>query len=368
MELKRVGDDYQVNTANQIVFLFSNIYLSRQDNQLRGSMKMFIPNKELPVFRDQFSLSSSRSRSSTAKTLAEIVRNSQGKLQEKAYWDNMLFEVCGLVEDAWRQPAEVIDLATVELDNSPRWLLKPYIERGNITTIFSRGDSLKSVLALAMGTSIATGISIIGDPLPTPSPVIYLDWEDNQQTHARRLQALCKGHDLPLTPHIKYIKMRNSLKNDIRYIKETVDRLQAELIIIDSLGISTGGDPSNTEATMNSLSSALSLGVSVLIVHHITRESIKEGNLVAYGSTYIDNESRVMFALSKAKEAEAFQPVVGVYPKKANNGPPSVEYQHHALKLNFINEEAPNGDYVLDKIEISQQIMDAYPSLMEHVL
>ena len=367
MELNRLGDDYQITTPNKIVFLFSNIYLARQDNQLRGSMKVFVPGKELPVFRDQFSLSSSRSRSSTAKTLAEIVRNSQGKLQEKSYWDNMLFEVCGLVEAAWRQPAEVIDLATVELDNSPRWLLKPYIERGNITTIFSRGDSLKSVLALAMGTSIATGISIIGDPLPTPSPVIYLDWEDNQQTHARRLQALCKGHDLPLTPHIKYIKMRNSLKNDIRYIKETVDRLQAELIIIDSLGISTGGDPSNTEATMNSLSSALSLGVSVLIVHHITRESIKEGNLVAYGSTYIDNESRVMFALMKAKEAEAFQPVVGVYPKKSNNGPPSVGYGHHALKLNFINEEAPNGDYLLDKIEITEELVDSYPSLMEHV-
>ena len=367
MELKRLGDDYQVITSNGIVFLFSNLFLRGQDNQLRGNMKVFDPNKELPVFRDQFSLSSSRTRSSTAKTLAETVRNSQGKLQEKSYWDNMLAEVCGFVEDAWNQPADVIDLSTVELDNSPRWLLKPYIERGNITTIFSRGDSLKSVLALGMGASVATGVSIIGDPLPIPSPVVYLDWEDNQQTHARRLQAICKGHNLPLVPHIKYIKMRNSLKNDIRYIKEVVDRLQAELVIIDSLGISTGGDPSNTEATMHSLSSALSLGVSVIIVHHITRESIKEGTLVSYGSAYIDNESRIMYALMKAKEAEAFQPVVGIYPKKSNNGPPAVGYGYHALKLNFINEEAPNGDYLLDKIKITEELMDSYPSLMEHV-
>jgi RecA-family ATPase len=74
------------------------------------------------------------------------------------------------------------------------------------------GGTGKSFFGLALGVTQATGWPVLGELDGEPGPVLYLDWEADEGTHAERLAAITLGADVPEAPAIYYRRMVASLK------------------------------------------------------------------------------------------------------------------------------------------------------------
>lgn len=125
----------------------------------------------------RLNLVSAQAKSQFTRALRE--RATDGFLDD-ADFVALVEQVCLMSTRRWRDGNPAVDLREVSQRPGSRWLLEPYIEFGGPTIMFADGGSGKSLLAMAMAVSVASGISVIGDPIGTPSSVLYLDWEADE--------------------------------------------------------------------------------------------------------------------------------------------------------------------------------------------
>jgi len=111
--------------------------------------------------------------------LLSSTRSRLGKsLQERVPsidWGGLLEQVCILAVEQYRKGEPTQDLREIEPDSKPRWMLWPYIEHGGPTILAAPGGAGKSMLAMAMAYSVASGYAILGRMDAKPVPALYLD-------------------------------------------------------------------------------------------------------------------------------------------------------------------------------------------------
>jgi hypothetical protein len=134
-------------------------------------------------------------------------------------WQGALLQAAHRAVQARRVGEPTVDLTQVSARET-RWLLWPFVEYGGPTVLFADGGTGKSVLALMMAYSVASGKPLLGNPQGPPHNVLYLDWETDAQTHAERLRAIHSAYAFGADPPAVYYKrMSGSLAESAAQIQ-----------------------------------------------------------------------------------------------------------------------------------------------------
>ena len=236
----------------------------------------------------KFNLSATRTRTEWA--------NAFEKRQPEIDWYAAIEQACTLALRHWREGAPFIDLSLVEPREDDAYLLRPYIIEGATSGVFADGGTGKSLFALAIGLSVATGIDIVGAVPARQAPVLYLDWEWDAEAHAERLQAIARGLDIEIPADtVIYRRESASIIESAASIRRVVVERGIGLVIIDSLGFARGGEPESAELTIKTFTALNSFGCPVLFVDHVAKHATDKSH--SFGSVYTRNSARLMWRM-----------------------------------------------------------------------
>lgn len=238
-------------------------------------------------------------------------------------WGAALEQACLLTVSRYRTGEPVVDLREVVLDQRPRWRIRPFVEENAATIFFADGGTGKSLFALALGVTQASGCPVLGELIGRPGPVLYLDWEADEATHAERLAAICFGGGVTEPPAIYYRRMVASLKEAAPLVRKDIAQLGIQLVIVDSLGAAKGSEPEGADASIGLFTAARSFGVPWIGIDHLSKAQngqVTSGKARPYGSTYTHNLARLTWSLEQADEQDAEGFAVALTNHKRNNG------------------------------------------------
>ena len=232
-------------------------------------------------------------------------------------WYAAMEMICALTLKRWRDGEPVIDLASVEGRNGVPFLLPPFIVDGAATVLFAEGGTGKSLLALAMGISIATGFEVL-DAVPTRlGPVLYLDWEWDKESHAERFKAICAG--LGIAPPAGLVHYRHEVApvwEAAPAIRRVIAELGVVFVVIDSLGFARGGEPESADLTLKTFAALRTFGVPVLCLDHVAKNATDKR--FSFGSVYTTNAARMTWRADAVKTEGESRIRVGLSNQKAN--------------------------------------------------
>ena len=213
-------------------------------------------------------------------------------------------------------------------DTAPEpFLIDPFVSANGVTHLFSPPGAGKSLVALGIAYSIATGQPIFGATPNTIGPVLYLDFEDNHQTHEDRLNAICNAYGYEGTPPIMYIRLRGGLKKNLRYIRSVKRRIGAAAYILDSVGKAKGIGLGDQDAAIQLFDLADQIELPGVAVDHVTKvinEKIKQGtvhaeSVMAIGSQFSTAAVRLAWFMQEIGSSTPTTKRFNLHNTKVNN-------------------------------------------------
>lgn len=221
-----------------------------------------------------------------------------GDAPTKITWADGLRTVFYEAVQADKQSATTTDLADVE-PRGLQFVVDPIIEAGGHTRLIAPGGSGKSLFALAVALTVVTGShKFLGLRPGVVGPVLYLDWETDEWTHAQRISALCAPHGLELERgQIWYRNQRAPLARSIQADARAARTAGAVMLVVDSAKMAAGpsGQSSGEEATLGLYTALRELALPALIIDHKAKEDIAKGRRGGYGSVYMENLARMQW-------------------------------------------------------------------------
>lgn len=236
-------------------------------------------------------------------------------------WHAMMVQACAIVTKQFWEPTPTIHLDEVDSSGSTEYLVPGFVPKGETTVVYGDGGSLKSMFCLRLGMSHALGLEAPWGAQVGVGNVLYLDWETNEVTVARRLRRLAAG-EACTTPRIHYRACFRSLADELPHIKEEVSRRKISLVIVDSIGFAVSGALTEDEPARSAMNALRSLSpVTRLVVAHISKSSAEGlGKAKPFGSAFFWNGLRSGIELRTPEDATGQNVVdLGVYHNKSND-------------------------------------------------
>ncbi len=143
------------------------------------------------------------------------------------------------------------DLWRRDLDQSD-WLVEPILPRGRAIATYSPPKAGKSLLAVDVAAKVATGRRCLDQPAGTPRTVLYVDAEMTADDLHERLE------DMGYGPGDDLAGLRYHLLPDLppldtpaggRDLADLADAYDADLIILDTLGVVVAGPENDADTT-----------------------------------------------------------------------------------------------------------------------
>lgn len=222
-----------------------------------------------------------------------------------------------------REGGPIVPLASVAAPTTVPYLVDRIIPEAETTILFGDGEAGKSLFSMFIAVAVATGL-----PLPRglgpehPGAVLYLDWESDPTEHSRRLQLISRGLGLDEAPaDIFYRQCVRPLHEDADTLAREVSERGVELIVIDSLAVACGDDPSAPGAALRTMNAARQLGGTRLGLGHLNRVDRErpQANQTTFGSVFWRNAARAMWQLVRSEDAPAGSAPFALYNRKSNN-------------------------------------------------
>lgn len=233
-------------------------------------------------------------------------------------WYGVLEQICTLSIRRWREGEPLIDLGEVESSPDLPYLLSPFVIEGGATVLFADGGSGKSLFALALALTIATGTEIIPDVRPLRmGPVLYLDWEWDPDSHAERMAALCAGVGMAVPKGmIFYRREVTSVIESAAMIRQHIAAVGAVAVVTDSLGMARGGEPESADLTIRTFGAFRTFGVPVIAIDHVAKHATDKSQ--SFGSVYTKNAARLMWRMDSVKDDGTNDLALNLVNTKAN--------------------------------------------------
>lgn len=257
----------------------------------------------------RFNLSAPATRSQWVKALEDRMPNDD--------WYAIIEAVCSLSTRRWRDGDPIIDLAQVVPRTGMPYLIHPFVVEGAASVLFAEGGTGKSLFALALGLSVATGEPVLGVDAGRLGPVLYLDWEWDEETHAERLRAICKGAGIEVPVGMMHYRHEMaSVWEAAPTLRRRIAELGVVFVIVDSLGMARGGEPESADLTLKTFSALRTFGVPVLCIDHVAKNATDKKH--SFGSVYTTNAARMTWRAEAVKEEGANKISIGLTNQKAN--------------------------------------------------
>ena len=232
-------------------------------------------------------------------------------------WIVLLRKACGLVIRRHRRGEPPAHLNRHTMIEPLTYAVNPLVPRRKAIIVYADGGTGKSTLALMIAMSVATGTGVAGFSA-LKGRALYLDWEDDIDVHARRLQAIRAGHPELDEADIQYQRCSEPLTKLTHDLVRTIQKEQITFVVIDSLLASMGGDAS-AEAVGKFFAAIRLFQTETLLIGH-TPKTIAEGQAHAtvYGSVFNQNFARSVWELKTEQEVGDNSAILGLFHRKSN--------------------------------------------------
>ncbi|BCA56692.1 hypothetical protein W02_38320 [Nitrospira sp. KM1] len=249
-------------------------------------------------------------------------------------WKDLLQNACAMVLQSKRTGRPAVKLTRFTQVEPFTYSVNPLIVRRKPVIIYGDGGQGKSSFALLLAAMVSTGQTIAGIRA-LQGRSLFLDWEDDEEVHARRLQALIAGHPELSDAEIDYLPCEEPL---VRMIYPLVRRIQADgitFVVIDSLMAASGGDASS-ETVSKFFDAVRLLKTETLLLGHVPK-TLAEGQEAqsVYGSVFNKNRARSTWEFKREQELGADTAVIGLFHRKSNH-----TRRHHPIGLTMTQDEA----------------------------
>lgn len=217
-----------------------------------------------------------------------------------------------------------------------QWLIEELVPSNIVGLLAAAGGTGKSMLALQLAVSIASGVSFFGFPASKRGQVLIMSAEDDREEYHRRLAAVVNelGKDNLHSSGVKAgirenLFVLDRVGKDNRLTEKRLSAVQktslvdqiagaanslkcCRLIILDPLSRFDGGEPNDNSDSTRLVEAAESIrrktGATVLLVHHVNKTSIKDperGQEAVRGASALVDGVRWVALLSGMSENDA---------------------------------------------------------------
>ena len=287
-----------------------------KDGRVTGSLTISRSDKTILLPPSTFNFASDRTRAGTAKSLAEKFPD------VKVVWVE-LFDYLGVkVQELARQGEPVMEIWAEDEAEAPEFLLEPFIFKNQSNILYGAKGVLKSTLAYAMGLCMA--LPWHGNPLELivpdrPIVSLVLDWETDEKIFKWYLSKMKRGMGIPTVP-IQYRKCSLPLIDELEEIEQYIDKVKADVLIIDSLAAAaSGGRGELNSQSASSFNMALrKLNRTSLIIGQTSKDA--EGNKTILGSTLFGYYARNIFELCRNEDADSDSVHLAMFHRECNLG------------------------------------------------
>lgn len=248
--------------------------------------------------------------------------------------EDVAADVFGRLRDADRSE-EHAPISTDELLEMPQpdWLVDGIFPQG-LSVMFGAPKAGKSYLALSMAWSLATGSPWFSrNRGREPQQVLYLAGEGVGDLRLRA-EALLEHTDTHPGGRLAWWPVSLQLSNptDAARLRLEVEKLGAKVVIVDTwaryAGVRDENDAAQTQQAVNALEALTRNGVSVVVVHHASKQGVMRGSSALAGAVEAavrveinDGTGEVRMSSEMARRGSGFRDVTLAYRK---SGPDSV--------------------------------------------
>lgn len=173
-----------------------------------------------------------------------------------------------------RERAEWLDPGTMPEPEPLRYAVENLVPEGWITTLYGRGGSAKSYLALIAAYSIVLGEPVLGCAVQQGT-VLYVDGEMRDDEFRRRAYRVSRGFDLTRPPEgVHYRRFHGNLTGaeNKALLESAIRTYQPQLVVVDSFtALMLGRDTNSIDDVAARLSHLDELGATVLLIDHVAK-------------------------------------------------------------------------------------------------
>ncbi len=328
LDMASTGGLYRVKfAAHQVTLQFDRLTDAR--GGISAELTVYLGNTELLGTTD-IGLKTDSARDKISKTLKALASSIP--------WKRLLERACTTVLKAHRNGAPILTLEPTEHTSTHvPFVLNPLIYRNHQTLAFAPGGSCKSYLALYFALLACEGASEAGIAA-IKVPVLYLDWELDEETVKGRLKKLQTGHPKLKAARPFYRRCEYPLHQEVHQIATQVAELGIRLLVVDSAALACGGDLASPDSAIKLQRALRTIGCASLVLAHVPK-SIPDGQEAsAYGSVFFRELARNVWEFQRTGTASSTDPVRVALHQKKNNFGPDMSPLGFELTFNDVNQ------------------------------
>lgn len=236
-----------------------------------------------------------------------------------------------------------------------KYIVNNLFELPSLNIVFGSPGSLKSFLLADLACCVAAGRNWLTHQdsntangwRVTMAPVLWLDFDNGTRRTHERFSALARARGIPASTALIYESMPSPILNmrDEKHVAELITIIKscgARLVIIDNLGVISGGADENTsemiEILLNLRRVAETTESAVVVIHHPRKSSAENGK---QGDT-LRGHSSILASLDLALhiDRELDSPIITIKPvKERGKGVMS-------FSARFTYEDDPDGQLI----------------------
>jgi hypothetical protein len=191
------------------------------------------------------------------------------------------------------------------------YALEGLVPFGAATSLYGDGGVAKSMLAMSLCTSLASGSGEWLGRKITPCSALYLDFELTQDEQVRRTKALCRGSGYQdgVPDNLYYLSALGRDKESVFYSAyHACAWYSVDFLVIDSLGIALHGEAENAGDVISFykawLEPFLRQGLAVLLIDHQAKSVGSYQQRTSFGSVYKRNLVRSEIQVEAVGQSE----------------------------------------------------------------
>ena len=360
--------------GDEWVFSITIVKLTEHRDTLTGELTVEHINKTKPSISGvRFNLTSQAARNTVSKRLieAKILEPSDAYDGKGVNFPQLIDQICGEVIKRHREGEPYQELWTSEDVPPLEYLIDPILLKGIPTVIFGEKGVTKSTIALLLYVVLL--LPWEDNPLGLKAPehsvkTLILDWEtpgNIVQLNAKKLQ---EGMGLPGFP-LYHRRCNTSLSDDLEPIMNMIQKIEAEVVIIDSLARAAGGELSKDTENANRFFASLDkLRVTSLILAQTSKDTESKRKTI-YGNALYTYYARSIFELCKSQEAGEDDMSVALFHRWANltklQKPMGFHFHYNGMETTVESEPVSYSEF-RTKISTQSSILNALkPGPME---
>jgi hypothetical protein len=326
------------------------------------NIKTAAPGKAPHIHWARLNLTSTTARNAVNKACSERV--------PELDWPAIIEQACVLTMARHREGEPVLDLGDEPEYQPRRYRVYPLILEGEPNLIYAPGKTGKSYLALFLACLVQYNIIGLNNWTPDSGNALILDYETNYRSYKQRTWAVKQGLglDIPFDAQekIKYRRCYQPLASEIATIRKYIIEHKINLVIVDSAGYASGGDPNEAAIALAYYAALNSLKITSLTLDHVSKNSF--GEKTPFGSVYKTNSARNVWELQKNQEAAQLEYDLGLYHRAMNDGMLQKPIGYHvkftnnddgqALKVVFSQSNIEDNAELAKKLPIKDQVIN----------